>query len=486
MQWLIKLRVIGLIVTFFTCMLHSDQFTDILDFDSTNGAAPFGTVTISGNVLYGMTSGGGANGAGLIFSINKDGTGYTDLLDFGSLTATGTSPFANLTLSGNKLFGMTLTGGAHGVGCIFSINTDGTGYTQLLDFGSLTATGSTPFGSLTISGNVLFGMTSAGGAQGNGLIFSIHTDGTGYTDLLDFNFANGAAPHGSLTLVGNVLYGMTSEGGANGLGRIFSIHTDGTGYTTLLDFIDAGGGQPLGSAPMGDLMLAGDVLYGMTNMGGANGLGVVFSILTDGTGYTKILDFNNTNGANPVGTVTLSGNTLFGMTDFGGADGAGCIFSVNTDGTGYTDLVDFNFTNGGFPAGSLALSDNLLYGMTSFGGAHFSGNLFSLQIPPPAPTPSNLLPPSNLSLKQKNNDFGLLSEWYNQLKWTASTSEDVIGYVIYRQYLSSPNEPIVFLASTVATSYQDQNQKKGRPVAYSIASVNAQGVQSAFVTISLD
>ena len=39
--------------------------------------------------------------------------------------------------------------------------------------------------------------------------------------MLDFNGTNGKNPYGSLTLSGTTLYGMTSLGGANNLGLIF-------------------------------------------------------------------------------------------------------------------------------------------------------------------------------------------------------------------------------------------------------------------------
>ncbi len=57
-------------------------------------------------------------------------------------------------------------------------------------------------------------MTSAGGADGDGTIFSIGTSGADYDDLLDFNGSNGATPNGDLTLKGSTLFGMTSGGGA--------------------------------------------------------------------------------------------------------------------------------------------------------------------------------------------------------------------------------------------------------------------------------
>ena len=243
-------------------------------------------------------------------------------------------------------------------------------FVNLLNFN--VTNGQNPFGSLILSGNKLFGMTYLGGANGDGVVFTIDTNGTGYKDLLDFNITNGRNPYGSLTLSGNKLFGMTYLGGANGDGVVFTIDTNGTGYKDLLDFNNTNGRNPFGS-----LTLSGNKLFGMTRLGGANNDGVVFTIDSNGTGYVNLMNFNGTNGQNPyLCSLRLSGNNLFGMTQFGGANGDGVVFTIDTNGTGYKDLLDFNNTNGRYPYGSLRLSGNNLFGMTSSGGTNGDGVVF--------------------------------------------------------------------------------------------------------------
>ena len=267
-----------------------------------------------------------------LFSLlNTDGTGYKDLMDFTGTTTGIGYPEGSLTVSGNVLYGMTYYGGAKDSGVVFSINTDGTGFQKLLDFTG--SNGAHPSGSLVLSGNVLYGTTAYGGTHGYGVVFSVHTDGTGYQKLLDFNNTNGRGPVGDLVLSGNVLYGVTDEGGTNGEGLIYSIQTDGTGYKDIMEYNDATGGP---YSPEAGLVLSGGALYGMTFGGGTYDYGILYSVKTDGTNYKDLFDFNDDNniGKWPKGGLTVSGTTLYGMTYEGGANDDGVVFSYNTLGLG--------------------------------------------------------------------------------------------------------------------------------------------------------
>ena len=306
------------------------SFLGLLSSDGNDGSNPYGSLTLSGSTLYGMTSGGGETGVGTIFQINTDGKGYQILHNFGFSENDGYSPYGSLTLSGSTLYGMTSGGGANYIGTIFQINTDGTGYQVLYSFGSIAGDGDSPNGSLTLSGSKLYGMTSGGGAYGNGTIFQINTDGTGCQVLYSFGgIANdGAVPQGSLTLSGSTLYGMTNGGGAYGNGAIFQINTNGTGYQMLYSF---GSIASDGAAPQGSLTLSGSKLYGMTSGGGPALGGTIFQINTNGTGYQILHNFGTvtTDGAKPEGSLTLSGSTLYGVTNGGGNTSfSGIIFSL--------------------------------------------------------------------------------------------------------------------------------------------------------------
>ena len=363
-------------------------FTVLQNFNSTNGASPFSSLLQGADgKLYGMTSGGGGSDKGVIFSMNIDGTGYNILQNFNGTN--GYFPYGSL-LQGNdgKLYGMTQQGGSSKYGIIFNTNTDGTGYNILQNFDG--TNGYFPQGSL-IQGTdgKLYGMTYKGGRSiegsygySNGFIFSINADGTGYTIMQNFNNDNGAYPQSSL-IKGREgkFYGMTSAGGNLGHGVIFSTNTDGTGYTILQNFNGTNGTGPSGSLLQG----IDGKLYGMMAYGGSyftlsnQGYGVIFSINTDGTGFTILQNFNGINGANPVGSLIQdTDGKLYGMTYQGGR-GYGVIFRMNTDGTDYTILQNFIRVNGRHPCSSLIQGkDGKLYGLTSDGGSSYNGVIFGM------------------------------------------------------------------------------------------------------------
>ena len=368
MKKLLLITGLTTLTSFFT--LCKAQYTILHNFNDTTGAGGFGTLTLSGNLLYGMAGGGGVNDSGCIFSIDTTGNGYADIYDFGRH---GGFPLGSLTLSGTILYGVAQYGGANGDGCIFSFNTIGNVYTDLFDFNGVN--GDNPQAcTLVLSGTTLYGMTWQGGA-GFGNIFSFNTSGNIYTDLFDFNGANGKYPYGSLLLSGTTLYGMTWGGGANNAGLLFSFNTIGNMYTDLHDFNIASGCSPEGS-----LILSGTTLYGMTEYGGVNSAGCIFSFDTIGNLYTDIYDFNFTSGGGgSYGSFMLSGTTLYGMTENGGVNSDGVVFSFDTSGNTYTDLLNFDSANGKSPESSLIHSGSTLYGMTSEGGTKGIGVIFKFK-----------------------------------------------------------------------------------------------------------
>jgi uncharacterized repeat protein (TIGR03803 family) len=356
--------------TVFRLNTDGTDFTVLKDFTGSGERFPRADVTLSGNVLYGTTRRGGNADFGTAFQLNTDGTGYSVLKHFAG--SDGAYPEAGLTFSGSTLYGTTQVGGNYGSGTLFRMNTDGTGHIVLKHFGA-GADGRQPYAGLTLSGSTLYGTTLAGGASGRGTVFQMNADGTGYTELKHFTGADGDGPSGDLTLSGSALYGTTWRGGSANLGTAFKLDTDGTGFVVLKHFTGSDG-----KYPRSGLALSEGTLYGTTSEGGSTILGTLFRVNTDGTGFMVLKDFTYmtyTDGANPTARLTLSGNVLYGTTQFGGSLDQGTVFRMSTNGTDFTVLQHFDYwSNGANPYAGLTLSGNVLYGTTAFVGTVFKVN----------------------------------------------------------------------------------------------------------------
>ena len=354
---------------------------------NTDGANSAAQLVLSGNRLYGTTEYGGFYAHGTVFAVNTDGTGFTNLYNFTAFptypiytytNSDGVNPSSGLVLSSSTLYGTTSAGGNWGGGTVFAIHTDGTGFKNLYNFsmvsGSRNNTNSDGFGaksSLILANNTLYGTASRGGSAGNGTVFALNTDGTGFTNLHSFSDlvlmttppyvytnSDGVSPQAGLVLLGSTMYGTAPEGGSNtnndrlneilAGGTVFAVNTDGTGFTALHSF----GGSD-GTGPSAGLVLSGNTLYGTAHGGGSFGEGTVFAINTDGTGFATPDTFTpisgggtNAGGAIPVATMVLSGTTLYGATEEGGTNGGGIVFALNLAVAPPTIQFTANPTNG--------------------------------------------------------------------------------------------------------------------------------------------
>jgi len=166
--------------TIFSVDTNGLGFKVLLDFNDSNGAYPYGSLILSGKVLYGMTTEGSSLlGDGNVFSIDTNGSSFKKLLNFNGIN--GESPYGSLTLSGGILYGLTPLGGGKDSGNIFSIDTNGNNYRNILNFDG--ADGWNPYGSLILSNGVLYGMTANGGSEGYGVIFGAKDTVTGINEL---------------------------------------------------------------------------------------------------------------------------------------------------------------------------------------------------------------------------------------------------------------------------------------------------------------
>jgi uncharacterized repeat protein (TIGR03803 family) len=339
-------------------------------------------------ILWGMTNEGGVNHAGIIFSFNCATGIETDRHDFGEGTD-GKNPFGSLMQASNGLlYGMTTLGGINDSGTIFSYDISKGVEKDLHDFDG--ADGKAADCSFIQANNgLLYGMTNAGGTNNAGTIFSYTISSGIETKLHDFGAGtDGKNPYGSLIQVNDsLLYGMTQVGGKYKAGTIFSYNISSGIETDLHDFGSGTDGQ---YADASLIRVSDSLLYGMTSTGGIyeagiGGDGTIFSYNIYTGAETDVHDFGNgTDGIQPLGSpMQASNGLLYGMTETGGIENVnGSIFSYNILDDSEIKLHDFgNGTDGADPFGSLIQGSNgLIYGMTTFGGKSDSGTIFSYNI----------------------------------------------------------------------------------------------------------
>jgi uncharacterized repeat protein (TIGR03803 family) len=353
----------------------TSTFTKKFDFNGTSGSNPSSSLALATNgKLYGLTQDGGSLSDGVLFEYDPAISSFVKKLDF-NLTD-GDSPLGSLAQASNsKLYGMTSRGGASDAGVLFEYNPTSSLFTKKHDFTESTGY---PSGSLVQAGNgKLYGLTESGGPNGFGTLFEFDPATDVYSKKLDLTGANGINPLGSLILATNgKLYGLTAYGGVNDKGVIFEYDPATNIYTKKIEFSSGSGGYQ----PEGDLIQATNgKLFGMTRLGGTNDLGVIFEYDVATNTITKKVDFTGANGESPTGNLAQAPNgKLYGMTERGGANTIGVLFEYDPANNVYTKKLDFNgAANGGTPNGSLELSSNgKLYGFTTSGGANNFGVLF--------------------------------------------------------------------------------------------------------------
>jgi uncharacterized repeat protein (TIGR03803 family) len=397
--------------TVFKLNTDGSGFTTVYSFTSPGNIDSFGTnvdgetpvaslIQLADGAFYGTAELGG-NGVGTVFKVNGDGSGFTTLHAFSNTGGDGINPTSALVQgSDGTLYGSTIEGGSAGTigaGTVFKLNPDGSGYTILLNLPCGPFAYDTDANSVNvILGNdgVLYGTTEFNGGiyadvyYDGGEVFKVNTDGSGFMVLHTFEtpYGDGAQPVAPLVQGSDgALYGTTEQGtGEYVFGTVFKLNTNGSGYQVLYTFSPASdGGLPSASLIQG----SDGMLYGTTTQYGTNGYGTAFKLDTNGNNFTVIHTFGaGTDGEEPqAALVQGKDGFLYGTTYYGGTNQQGMVFKVSTDGSVYADLYDFSAyapdTSGAGPAAALVQGiDGALYGTASGsgGGGYGAGTVFKL------------------------------------------------------------------------------------------------------------
>ena len=247
-------------------------------FDSSGNL--YGTAGIGGNGCSG-------SGCGTVYQLTKNGQSWSfNLIHAFTGGNDGWGPNGGVTInSSGGLFGVTGMGGnggcQYGCGTVYEFSSSGSGWSESILHAFSDGAGVYPSPGVVLAdaGNIYGGTLSAqnGGNMG-GVVFELSQVNGNWTYTELFTLPSDAGGINGLTMdsAGN-LYGTTS-GGVSNYGSVFKLTNSGEGwtYTVLHEFRYGRDGQdpivPVVVDPDGNI-------YGVTNMGGAFGYGVVFEIM---------------------------------------------------------------------------------------------------------------------------------------------------------------------------------------------------------------
>jgi uncharacterized repeat protein (TIGR03803 family) len=402
-------------------------FTAVYAFPGVNdGQGANGLMHGSDGNFYGTTQYGGTNyGYGSVFVITTNGT-LTSLHSFNY--SDGSDPQAALAQgSDGNFYGTTENGGEYEEGDVFQIMPNGT-LTSLFSFTGGNE-GANPIAALVQGGDGSFyGTTPSGGANDDGTIFKITTDGqfstlytfgsieltnvtistNGYTNVTpcetniyfttnyftNYVALDGTTPNGLVMGFDGNLYGTAEYGGEYDDGCVFRITPNGA-FTNLHSFTYGNDG----AEPQAALVQGGDGnFYGSTTYGGINYYGTLFQVTPNGV-LTTFYSFAGGTDGGDLGVALLAGTdgNFYGATQRGGTYYSGNIFQVTING-GFVNLYSFtDLSDGGHPQTALVQgSDGSLYGTTTSGAAGGYGDVFRLSGGNlPSPLPVITLQPAN-------------------------------------------------------------------------------------------
>jgi uncharacterized repeat protein (TIGR03803 family) len=343
--------------------------------------------------LYGVSAMGGhyrgkwLAGAGTVFELSPDGS-VRILHDFDAVDALPL-PTAMTLADDGHLYGSTAAGGEGGLhaGSLFRQRIDGR-FETIYSFTAVVDAPSSYQPSALVQGRDgrLYG-TTVWGPGGRGTLFSVATDGSGFTVLHQFDPATEGRPGlpstSGLTVFRGELWG-TAGAPTNGDGGVlFSVGVDGH-YQERYRF-------PASRVPWNRLVAAPDgQLYGHFAASGRLFSGSVFRYAPDTGVVSDVHTFTRSGdeGRSPAPMTLGPDGRLYGATLFGAPGHKGAFYALATDGRlEVLAPIDRRDPVGFMPIAALTLgTDGQFYGLMSRGGAHDgntrrSGSVYRLSLP---------------------------------------------------------------------------------------------------------
>ena len=350
---------------------------------SADGDGPQSNVVVDeAGTVYGGTLWGGHYDQGVVFKLDTSSKSHITLhtftggMDGGSLTSL-------LRDKAGNLYGTAASGGIfHEGGGVFEMDTNGN-ERMLYSFAGGTMDGCGPGGLIQDKEGNFYGVTWACGTYNFGTVFKLSKTGQ-ETLLHSFGGPDGAYPDALFRDAKGDLYGTAESGGDSpncddfqykGCGVVYKLSSSGK-FTVLHSF--SGGALDGCFAQGAPIMDKHRNLYGIAELCGSSGLGIIWKLSLDGT-ETILHDFAGApaDGSAPAAGVIMDAEgSLYGVTVQGGnatqcgenGHGCGTVYKLSKNGK-ITLLHSFDGYDGSFPYGGItrdALGN--FYGTTMGGG----------------------------------------------------------------------------------------------------------------------
>lgn len=407
----------GVLAVFLCSAASASEFRILHSFCASSGCPdghfPVAALSVDGQGnLYGTTSLGGADDAGVVFEIERTGDKpvYRRLFSFDNCAdcTSGFNPQTPVMLAANgAVYGTAYFGGTHGAGTLFKL-TPAAGHWRAHVFHDFCSSSYCSDGSNPLSGmfyaqsrygigydgkSWAYGTTVGGGPNGYGALYrwapkrgefiaKSFCQAQGCTD--------GAQPNGEVAFDdAGYPCGTTRAGGTANQGTLYCLDDDSDdawsyAFCSLSNCAD-GADPQAGVVPDGD-----NNVLGTTRFGGQYGQGTVYAISSGTLPHEEHVVYsfcrlaNCADGKNPVSAVLLVGGTLYGTTLGGGQYGGGTIYRI--DPTGHETVLHAfcrasGCSDGYQPQAALSTDGNgHLFGTTTAGGRHGAGTAFELDL----------------------------------------------------------------------------------------------------------
>jgi uncharacterized repeat protein (TIGR03803 family) len=206
------------------------------------GQPGWGVILGSDGRLYGSTEAGaivnGVTYGGTLFRIDPDGSNYEFVWLFAPRDSGGISPVGIVEGPDGMLYGMSGLAGPRGsFGTVWKVGKDGQGFVVLTSFPTAGTDGRGPIAWPTVGGDGwLYGVTTGTSSTvaSQGVIFRVNLNGGGFEVLRRMQVADGITFQDQVHLASDGrLYGCALFGGQFGNGTVFRMNTDGSGFEAI-------------------------------------------------------------------------------------------------------------------------------------------------------------------------------------------------------------------------------------------------------------